>query len=525
MLPYNLILYNTGVKKTKEGPVSCAYCDKPVNLEEVDTLFKILEDPSEKSKFKCDNCKTDLFLDINELIHSSFNKSDSDKKKVFYNEAITKIQKDKISYLLFLLNVFTVFNKEEYYSAYDDSSAHNYMMQTEAYKLDLLQNYKKNLEMFFLPKLSLLNIKEDGSKNSFFNTESLQIKEEGQKYEYLMIYYQEMLKMIYLVNQIGNIPLFVDENLNYESYFLKELKLYYNFRDYITNRGVNFENIDIEYYKQYKNFLFLDLDGTLATEEGISQETLSYLRELQDKKQLKVIFCSGRPGSSLLFLQKDLVLKPTAIGRNGSEVVYYSKNKELESALRLPYEDPRIKENLQKVMNLSYLTQQKNNSKVIKEIIQVLKIKHKIPVKIFVDETIVDVLTPLDYESLTNAINKAIEKDAHLRSLIENIDGLVVTPVTDMKGHIYTFTHGVSTKGATVKKFIDACNISKEQTFNIGNGYNDISLTEVVGKSYSVNIKNPGEYEKYVDYVSKIDGSEGVKECLEDFFKSNTSAK
>lgn len=528
------LYYNCMIKETGSAEPICPYCEAVVKLE--NTKLEALKNylliravdldlvDIEKESYECNSCKKPLLINLTDL-SNIWHKTEH---PVFSNLKIKQTQKLKLDFLLFLVNAFTVYVKDEYYAEEDKIKLYNPAFQNIKHKNAIATHYKNSLPYFYTNKLKILDLESNDS--AFKKTELPDLMAPDQDlqkvlYQKMVHLQQDYLKINALSKIIPEIPLYVDEDLNYQSFFIPTFKLCYNFREYISTRGVTFENINEKFYKQYDSYLFLDLDGTLATESGISQKTLDYLKKMESEKKVKVIFCSGRPVSALLFLQKDLTLVPTAIGRNGSEVMYYSHNRDLEPALKLDYQNPQISKNLENLSALKFLRQQKESSALLMDVIKQLKEVHELPIRSFVDESIVDILTPLNYEVLMERIDRAIKKDEKLNHLIENLNGLVITPVTTTDGKIFTFAHGDCTKGSAVKKFIDSCKIDRNKTFNIGNGYNDISLINVVGKSYSVNVQNPGPYEKNVHYISKVQGSEGVAECVEQFLNTVLNKK
>ncbi|MFV0380511.1 MAG: Cof-type HAD-IIB family hydrolase [Anaerorhabdus sp.] len=265
-----------------------------------------------------------------------------------------------------------------------------------------------------------------------------------------------------------------------------------------------------------------DLDGTLLNSRGsLTKNTIDALIKIQ-KTGVKLVLCTGRPFYSCKDITNSLKLKEyqgAFIGLNGQYLYDYKINKSFEEKM-LNYD--QLKEIYKIAINsgaysMEFYQDGKifvlfNNKHFLSFIISILyslrslihqskKYKVKFIKKIPENIQAPKVCFLGKNTDLSKIINQ-ISKKKELCSYLVNPNWLEI------------LNDGIS-KGNTLSKLSNLCNIPLENAIAFGDGENDITMLSVVGKSFAMKNAMNSVKDKASEVIGSNSNDSVAEKCLE----------
>ncbi|MBR6133706.1 MAG: HAD family phosphatase [Bacilli bacterium] len=266
---------------------------------------------------------------------------------------------------------------------------------------------------------------------------------------------------------------------------------------------------------KYK-IIFVDIDDTLNPSNGtISEKTKAMMDKLKEH-HIKVVVNTGRSAQYAINKSKEGNLSDYIISSNGSEVYNY-KTKEVIYSRSIPTE--KVKEvyeycnNYKLTMIINSLDKRYINTNEYKynnEPAEYFEDIDKLLSKIEVHQIVI-LSNNFDRMLVIPRIFK--ERFPELR-IIHSSVGLIEDHRVKNKEYYHDIVLGNVTKSTGIVELLDHLKIKSEEAISIGNGYDDICMTEVVGTSIAVgNAVSP--LKETSDYITKNVEEDGVAEILE----------
>jgi Cof subfamily protein (haloacid dehalogenase superfamily) len=273
--------------------------------------------------------------------------------------------------------------------------------------------------------------------------------------------------------------------------------------------------IESDNMSKYK-IIFVDIDDTLNPSNGtISEKTKAMMDKLKEH-HIKVVVNTGRSAQYAINKSKEGNLSDYIISSNGSEVYNY-KTKEVIYSRSIPSE--KVKEvyeycnNYKLTMIINSLDKRyintneyKYNNEPAEYFDDIDKLLDKVEV-----HQIVILSSNFDRMLVIPRIFK--ERFPELR-IIHSSVGLIEDHRVKNKEYYHDIVLGNVTKSTGIVELLEYLKIKSEEAISIGNGYDDICMTEVVGTSIAVgNAVSP--LKETSDYITKNVEEDGVAEILE----------
>ena len=273
--------------------------------------------------------------------------------------------------------------------------------------------------------------------------------------------------------------------------------------------------IESDNMSKYK-IIFVDIDDTLNPSNGtISEKTKAMMDKLKEH-HIKVVVNTGRSAQYAINKSKEGNLSDYIISSNGSEVYNY-KTKEVIYSKSIPSE--KVKEvyeycnNYKLTMIINSLDKRYINTNEYKynnEPAEYFEDIDKLLSKIEVHQIVI-LSSNFDRMLVIPRIFK--EKFPELR-IIHSSVGLIEDHRVKNKEYYHDIVLGNVTKSTGIVELLEHLKIKSEEAISIGNGYDDICMTEVVGTSIAVgNAVSP--LKETSDYITKNVEEDGVAEILE----------
>ena len=273
--------------------------------------------------------------------------------------------------------------------------------------------------------------------------------------------------------------------------------------------------IESDNMSKYK-IIFVDIDDTLNPSNGtISEKTKAMMDKLKEH-HIKVVVNTGRSAQYAINKSKEGNLSDYIISSNGSEVYNY-KTKEVIYSRSIPTE--KVKEvyeycnNYKLTMIINSLDKRYINTNEYKynnEPAEYFEDIDKLLSKIEVHQIVI-LSSNFDRMLVIPRIFK--ERFPELR-IIHSSVGLIEDHRVKNKEYYHDIVLGNVTKSTGIVELLDHLKIKSEEAISIGNGYDDICMTEVVGTSIAVgNAVSP--LKETSDYITKNVEEDGVAEILE----------
>jgi HAD superfamily hydrolase (TIGR01484 family) len=292
---------------------------------------------------------------------------------------------------------------------------------------------------------------------------------------------------------------------------------------FLDSLDLDLSCIDKKNLSQFKSLAFVDIDNTIT--DSVTQQmdlrVVKFLQLLQKEKIAKIIFNTGRPIEYLFFLCRDLKLGPLAIGSNGNAIMYPRLNYDYLRPHLNEFNDI-VKSKLSQYVDIKTSHVQKADTRIhLNKLLNYLRHrKYGYQGALVNADANPDVRVSLYTGLRTNTENQLHQDIKELRNSTEQVHQVLTKlneiEITDNLTGMLHIHSSLYNKGKTADRIIKALDFPIEKTFNIGNGKNDISHKNYVGKVYAVQDSHDS-YKKIADYVSSYKSSQGTLEILRKF--------
>ena len=259
--------------------------------------------------------------------------------------------------------------------------------------------------------------------------------------------------------------------------------------------------------------VLVDSDETLRRNDGvITNKTKNEIKSFINEGNY-VVLATGRPRYHTLKIMKEASLSPIIISSNGAEI-YDSINDKIINSVYLDKEecfkliDLAFKNNIRLILaieNLEYVTKDgTNNNQILinkynyqNDLID-LNIKQCF-ITYNINDNVDDLISFIEKSNCLKIINKSItSKDKKWISIGCNI----------------------SSKGYALNVLRDYLKISKENTYAIGNDYNDISMLEEA--NIGIAVENAyDDVKKVANFITLSNDNDGVAYALKKIRNKN----
>ena len=266
---------------------------------------------------------------------------------------------------------------------------------------------------------------------------------------------------------------------------------------------------------KYK-IIFIDIDDTLNPSNGtISPKTKEIMDKLKENN-IEVVVNTGRSANYAIEKSKEGNLSNYIISSNGAEVYNY-KTKEVIYSKSIPSDIVKnvyeyCKEyNLKMIINslekryintqdYSYNNEPAEYFLYIDELLKNIEV-HQI------------IILSNNFDRMLVIPNIFKEKFPELR-IIHSSVGLIEDHRVKNKEYYHDIVLGNTAKSTGIVELLEYLKINSEEAIAIGNGYDDICMTEVVGTSIAVgNAVSP--LKEAATYITKNTEEDGVAEIIE----------
>ncbi len=247
--------------------------------------------------------------------------------------------------------------------------------------------------------------------------------------------------------------------------------------------------------------ILCDLDGTLLDDQKRSDP---YLKDILEKKQIPLIFVSGRNYHIIQDLIKEYEINLPYITNNGANIFLNDQ---------CIYEKSIVSEELIKALkileasNIPYLAYSnfkifcKGNQPELEVFKQRLIDKCEIIYDFDTDFLRQEKIFKVVIINTNAQFMKSIQNEIHTNCLH--------THCVQSEGYVYTLSHREVSKGAAVQWLLRYLNVNPEKVVAFGDNYNDVSMFKVVGISVAVD-NALEDIKKQATYVTKSNQDHGV---------------
>lgn len=262
--------------------------------------------------------------------------------------------------------------------------------------------------------------------------------------------------------------------------------------------------------------IFTDIDDTLnPSNSKVSEHTKEVMKKIKEMG-IKVVVNTGRSSKYAIEKSEEANLSDYIISSNGAEVYNY-KTKELIFSKPIP------KENIIEIYNYC----ETHNMTIIlnsleKRFINIKDYKYNNEPAIYFDniEEIVNhnqinqiIVLSSNYDRMLVIPNLFKEKFPNLKVVHSSI-ALVEERREKNKEYYHDFVLENTSKGTGIVELLDYLKIDKEEAIAIGNGYDDISMADVVETFIAVENANE-TLKSNATYITKSSSEDGVANILE----------
>lgn len=278
-------------------------------------------------------------------------------------------------------------------------------------------------------------------------------------------------------------------------------------------------------------FIVTDLDGTLLNkEQKIPSKTKQYLKDLQ-KRGIKIILASGRNPKRMQEMIDDLELDTYCIAGNGYKIFHTTSNEEIimDSFTKeeTHYYFQKLKQYGEEILAFSPTTLYSYIPEKIKEEKLDYLQEHKLPkpmnliggpYHIIYDHSKayekIELQSDFKQEvykicvkgkkATLLKIQKAM-KDEKCQCVITSDNWLELLPLNNSKGN-------------ALKQVAKKMNFKLEEVIAFGDGENDLSMLELVGKAYAME-NGTDSLKQQIKKIAPSNDKEGVYQVLFEHFK------
>lgn len=258
-----------------------------------------------------------------------------------------------------------------------------------------------------------------------------------------------------------------------------------------------------------KKIVYIDYDGTLRNDNGeISQRTKKAINEFTNAGN-HIVLCTGQPRYNAEKISKEIGCQSFVISSNGAEI-YNNIDKEIVKIVTIENSDFMKIYEYAKKNDIRIMAVSDDKEFVTKEIAN--ENQYMIP----------DNQEELESLLQNNKIKQIVLQSANSEKiskakeeLVNNLDSIAILNQADsQKKSWFALGNAKVSKGQAIKDLSEHLGVPIENTIGIGNGYNDISMFSVVGKS--VAMENAiGDIKDRVDFVTASNNCDGVAVFLE----------
>lgn len=262
--------------------------------------------------------------------------------------------------------------------------------------------------------------------------------------------------------------------------------------------------------------IFIDIDDTLnPSNQAVSEYTKDVMRRIKEKG-IKVVINTGRSTQYAISKSIEAGLSEYVISSNGAEVYDYYERKEIFSK---PIGKEDIKEVYKYVMSHN-MTMILNSLE--KRFINIKDYKYNNEPAIYfedIDEVLdhhnINQLVVLssNYDRMLVLPNLFKEKFPRLKIIHSSI-GLIEEKRVKDKEYYHDLVLENTAKSTGIVELLDYLGIDAERAIAIGNGYDDICMTDVVGTSIAMGNANQTLKEAST-YITDTSENDGVAKILE----------
>lgn len=262
--------------------------------------------------------------------------------------------------------------------------------------------------------------------------------------------------------------------------------------------------------------IFVDIDDTLnPSNAAVSEYTKDVMRRIKEKG-IKVVVNTGRSAKYAIEKSIEAGLSEYVISSNGAEVYNYYERKEIFSK-PIPKED--IKEIYHYAMSHN-MTMILNSLE--KRFINIKDYKYNNEPAVYFED-INEVLSNNDinqlvvlssnYDRMLVLPNLFKEKFPRLKVIHSSI-GLIEEKRVKDKEYYHDLVLENTAKSTGIVELLDYLGIDAERAIAIGNGYDDICMTDVVGTSIAMGNANQ-TLKEAATYITDTAENDGVAKILE----------
>lgn len=258
-----------------------------------------------------------------------------------------------------------------------------------------------------------------------------------------------------------------------------------------------------------KKIVYIDYDGTLRNDNGeINQRTKNAINEFT-KAGNHIVLCTGQPRYNAQKISKEIGCPSFFISSNGAEI-YNNEDKKIIKIVTIEDEDFIKIYEYAKKNDIRIMAVSDDKEFVTKKIVN--ENQYMIPES---KEELEELLKNNKIKQIVLNSEDSEKISRAREEVTKNISSIAILNQSDSKNKPW-FAIGNSkvSKGQAIKDLSEHLGVPIENTIGIGNGYNDISMFSVVGKS--VAMENAiGDIKDRVDFVTASNNCDGVAVFLE----------
>ncbi len=264
-----------------------------------------------------------------------------------------------------------------------------------------------------------------------------------------------------------------------------------------------------------KKIVYIDCDGTLKNDKGeISQRTKKAINQFTQAGNY-IVLCTGQPRYFAEKISKEIECESFFISSNGAEI-YNNMDGNIIKIVSIDNIDfMKIYEYAEK-NDIRIVAVSAGKEFVTKEIRN--QNQYMIPNKLQDLETFLN-NNKIKQIMLISNNNEKINKAK--TELINEIDSItILNQSTNEKEPWVAFGNSKVSKGEAIKELTKYLGETINNTIAIGNGYNDISMFEVAGRSVAME-NAEDDIKNKVDIITASNNDDGVAIFLENILKEN----
>lgn len=258
--------------------------------------------------------------------------------------------------------------------------------------------------------------------------------------------------------------------------------------------------------------VLIDSDETLRRNDGIiNGNTKNEIKKFINNGNY-VVIATGRPRYHTLKIMEESNASPIIISSNGAEI-YDSLNKKIINSIYLDKEECYKLIELAYEYNVRLILSIDNLEYVTKDVLndnQLLINKNNYK----------DILSNLNIKQCFITYS-ALDDISKILEFLNKNDKLVIINKSIVQSNKNWISIGnkISSKGYALKVLREYLNISKENTYAIGNDFNDISMLKEAGVGIAVE-NAYDEVKNVADYITLSNDEDGVAYALKKIIKN-----